>query len=656
MRVLFLPIIALLLWPTLAVADELNVLPDRLEDGPTKQMLTRYLHAQTESAFARRKARFAEINSIDDVRKYQQETRALLLEQLGPFPERTPLNATTVGKIEGDGYVMERVIFESQPRHYVTAILFLPTSSKPPYPGVVIPCGHSGSGKAAQQQIAIGLAKAGIAALSYDPIGQGERYQMLDDEGKPRFKPTDEHTLLGATSILVGRNTATYRIWDGMRAIDYLSQRKEIDPEKIGVTGCSGGGTLTSYLMALDERVACAAPSCYLTSFPRLLETIGPQDAEQNIYAQIALGIDHADYIHLRAPKPTLILASTRDFFDIEGTWDSFREAKQLYTGLGFAERVSLVETDAKHGYPRLQREAMVRWMSRWLLDKDEDIAEPEFETHSLENVQCTPRGQVMLLDDARSVMDLNVEFAESCVAQRENLWRQGNRDNALAKVREIAGIRELDALPVAKVRPAGKLERNGYAIEKIVIVPEDGIALPALLFRPEKETGKPYLYLHGLGKNSLAKSGGPLEKLALGGNTVLTVDLRGTGETGPDQESLLGANWKDIFISYLLGRSLLTMRSEDTLVCARYLSELTGGGKINLVAVGAAGPPAMHAAALEGDLFVSAEFTDSLTSWAEYLRTPEARGQMVNVVHGALQYYDLLDLTATLPQANVAE
>ena len=77
--------------------------------------------------------------------------------------------------------------------------------------------------------------------------------------------------------------------------------------------------------------------------------------------------MDHADYLIMRAPKPTLILASTHDFFDIDGTWTSFRQAKRFYTRLGFAERVNLVETDAKHGYPKLQREAMARWMRRFL-------------------------------------------------------------------------------------------------------------------------------------------------------------------------------------------------------------------------------------------------------------------------------------------------
>ncbi len=141
-------------------------------------------------------------------------------------------------------------------------------------------------GKAAEnhQRVSILFARSGIAALSYDPIGQGERYQAFAPDGqpltgggqvtrprsqqlenlpgKPTFGPVEEHTLMGIGSILVGRNTATYRIFDGMRCIDYLVSRPDIDADKIGCTGVSGGGTLTSYLMALDERIKCAASVC----------------------------------------------------------------------------------------------------------------------------------------------------------------------------------------------------------------------------------------------------------------------------------------------------------------------------------------------------------------------------------------------------------
>src|SRR6185295_6605484 len=145
--------------------------------------------------------------------------------------------------------------------------------------------------------------------------------------GKPVRRSTDEHTAVGIGSILVGRNTASYRVWDGMRAIDYLQSRKEVDPTKIGCTGISGGGTLTEYLMALDDRIFCAAPGCAPSHFARVIDKGGMGDAEQNIFGQIAWGLDHPDYSILRAPRPTLILAATQDFVDIHGTWDLFREA-----------------------------------------------------------------------------------------------------------------------------------------------------------------------------------------------------------------------------------------------------------------------------------------------------------------------------------------
>lgn len=624
-----------------------------------KRMVGRYLQGLTEKAFAARAAAYEKLKTPEQCQAYQHNMREQFIHHLGGFPQRTPLNAKVVGKLEGDGYRAEKVIYESQPQHYVTAVLFLPAGgeAKPPYPAVLVPCGHSRNGKAANQRVCILLAKFGIAAMSYDPIGQGERYQFLDAEGKPRFKPTTEHTALGAGCIPLGRGTATYRIWDGMRSIDYLVSRKDIDGEKIGVTGCSGGGTLTSYLMALDHRVQCAAPSCYLTSLPRLLATIGPQDAEQNIFGQIAIGLDHADYVMLRAPRPTLILASTHDFFDIDGSWDTFRQAKRFYTRLGFPERVNLVETDAKHGFPQLQREAMLRWMRRWMQGIDQHATEPEFATHSESDVQCSPRGQVMLIDGARSVVDLNVQLNEQLAAGRKKIWQPEIRRQALEEVGRIAGIRRLAHLPPAKSRAAGKVERDGYHIEKLVLEVEDGIVLPALLFVPQKPSGSRTLYVHGEGKHVDAQGGGAIEKLVKQGQLVLAVDVRGCGETGPGGAGMWGGNWNDIFISYLLGKSPLGMRAEDVLQSARFLaghSSKNRAGKVNLVAIGVAGPPALHAAALEQALFENVTLKESLRSWSDVVAHPDAPGQLGSVIHGALRVYDLPDLAAALPSEKV--
>ena len=225
--------------------------------------------------------------------------------------------------------------------------------------------------------------------------------------------------MIGVGALLVGRSTASYRVWDGIRSLDYLASRPEIDAGRLGCTGCSGGGTLTSYLMALDDRIAAAAPSCYITSLERLFATLGPQDAEQNITGQVAFGMEHADYLALRAPRPTLILASTHDFFDIQGTWTTFREAKQLYGLLGHPERVDIIEENTTHGYPKAHREAMVRWMRRWLLRKDDAPSEGDIAVAADAELQCTRTGQVLSEFHGKSVFDLNADRATELSRQR---------------------------------------------------------------------------------------------------------------------------------------------------------------------------------------------------------------------------------------------
>jgi dienelactone hydrolase len=508
------------------------------------------------------------------------------------------------------------------------------------------------------------LAKNGMASFCYDPIEQGERYQLLDEQGKPLVGGTTAHCLVGVGSTLLGRNTATFRVWDGMRAIDYLQSRAEIDPQRIGCTGNSGGGNLTSYLMALDERITCAAPSCYLCGFRRLCETIGPQDAEQNIHGQIAFGMDHADYILMRAPKPTLMCTATHDFFDIDGAWNCFRQAKRFYTRLGFSERVDLAEVDAQHGFSPELRVAAVRWMRRWLLEVDDAITEPEFPVASDEQLQCTPQGQVMLLDGARSTYDLNIELEERLANRRRVLWQQAGTQEALVKVRQVAGIRHLADLPKCECTTVASTEyQDQHQLHKLILRPEAGIALPALAFIPAKRSGEAYLYLHASGKQADARPGGPIEKLVEQGGLVLAVDLRGLGETAPKGSNnrgiakYVGSQWKELYLAYLLDMSYLAMRTEDILVSARFLATYGTSEKpnrVHLISIGRVGPPALHAAALEPDLFASVSLQKSLGSWASVVRTPMATNQFENVVHGALKTYDLPDLLATLPKENV--
>ncbi|MHC4401059.1 MAG: alpha/beta hydrolase family protein [Planctomycetota bacterium] len=647
-----------------AVAQDLSVLPAEIDGVASKDMMHAYLMRRVGEALDRRDAAYEDLETPEQLAAYQERLRRFFVDQLGGFPERTPLNPQVVAKLDRDGYRVEKVIYQSQPRHYVTATLYLP-EAEPPYPGVLVPCGHSNNGKGSEvyQLASILLARNGIAALCYDPIDQGERFQLLDENGKPKAGGTTAHCLVGVGSTLLGRNTATFRVWDGMRSIDYLAGRPEVDPKRIGCTGNSGGGTLTSYLMALDDRIACAAPSCYLTTLRRLCETIGPQDAEQNIHAQIAFGMDHPDYVIMRAPKPTLICAATQDFFNIGGTWENFRQAKRFYSRLGHAERVDLVETDMKHGFSAHLRVGMARWMRRWLLGVDDAVSEPESAVLSDAEIQCTPDGQVMLLDGARSVYDLNADLEEQLARSRKRLWQKTDRTEAMEKVRRITGIRKLDELPKLKCKKVDTLQRDGCRVDKLVLCPEPGVWLPAAAFVPNEPTGEATLYLHSEGTQADAGPGGPIEALVKKGHVVLAVDLRGLGETASKGSSKrgisyhVGPQWKDFYLAYLLDTSYLAMRTEDVMVCGRFLAEYPSASKpsrVHLVSVGRTGPAALHAAALEPGLFASVKLRKCLISWSNVVRTPMAVNQFENVVHGGLKVYDLPDLRASLPKGKL--
>ncbi len=360
--------------------------------------------------------------------------------------------------------------------------------------------------------------------------------------------------------------------------------------------------------------------------------------------------MDHADYLMMQAPMPILICAATEDFFDITGVWNSFRYAKRLYTRMEFAERIDLLENDAGHNYNKLQRQGIVRWMSRWLLDKDLPITEPEITLLSDEEVRCAPGGQVMNLDGARSTYDLNRDLEKKLAGRRKKQWANKDRAELLDEVRRIAGIRKLAELPEPKVTRFGTVERDGYQVSKMILMPEDGISLPALMFVPGTDAGQPaVLYIHEEGKNAVAA---PIEAMVKVGKRVLAVDLRGTGETQQGKQGQLsgaaGPDWKDVFTAYLLGRSYVGMRAEDLLVCARFLRKQHAGA-VELIAAGNVTIPALHAAALEPELFGSVKLTGLLSSWSNVIESGRSYNQQVNAVHGALTAYDLPDLAATL-------
>lgn len=359
-----------------------------------------------------RQAKIEAIKTPEQARAHQKQSRETILRLIGGLPDYNgPLNARVTGKMDGGDFTIERLAFESLPRFVVTANLYLPKSPGK-HPGIVFPLGHWEQGKPAAQHMAANFARKGFAVLAYDPIGQGERQQAYDKRINRSMigGSTEQHFMAGANAVLINESFARYRIWDAKRALDYLISRPEVDGDRIGATGCSGGGTVTTYISALDPRIKVSAPACYMNSF-RLVFTGPVGDSEQSPLNFIAEGLDETDYVELFAPKPWLIGSTTEDFFTPAGAKIVFEEAKRWYDLFGAEDKIKWVVGPGGHGTPQMLREEIYAWMMRWLKvegsPKEEPV--PLFPDHAL---WATPEGQVSGL--SREMAEVIRESMES--------------------------------------------------------------------------------------------------------------------------------------------------------------------------------------------------------------------------------------------------
>ncbi|HEX4951370.1 MAG TPA: acetylxylan esterase [Blastocatellia bacterium] len=607
-----------------------------------------------------REQRIARITTRAEITERQRYIRERFLQAIGGLPERTPLNPRVTGTLKRDGYRIEKVIFESLPKFYVTANLYVPETGRAPYPAILMPLGHEEGGKAheAWQRLAITFAKNGFVMLLFEPVGQGERVQLYDpDFGESKvIRSTDEHTLVGTQCLLLGHSFARHTIWDAMRALDYLVSRPEVDTTRIGCTGNSGGGTMTAYLSALDDRIQVAAPSCYLTNWRNLLETIGPQDAEQNLPPWLADGLDQPDFVLAFAPKPMLMLSAIRDFFPIAGARQTFREGKRLYSLLGAEEKFQMVEADDGHGYTLPRRLAAYRWMNRWLKGVDAPIAEPEIEIESEADLHCTEAGQVTMALGGETIFSLNRVEAERVKPKRGVLNSAADLQRLQQEIRTHAQRLTAYTKPSGKpvVRGFGTIARDGYQIEKLVITNEPSVTVPALLFVPGGAASKrrAVLYVHDNGKAAEAKAGAEIESLVRGGMIVLAIDLRGLGETREEADRIWNpfGTFDSAMTALLSGKTLVGLRAQDVVSVVDVLVARNDveGESLLVYGKGAAAVAVLHAAAADErikrvtleEMLVS---YDAVSVWKIHQQI------FSDIVPGALAAYDLPDLAMTL-------
>ena len=517
-----------------------------------------------QQQLAAREAAVASIHTVSDAESRKTEVREKILRLIGGLPDYAgPLNARVTGRIERPKYVIEKVVFESLPQVFVTANLYRPRAAGR-YPGVLMPLGHWEEGKPAVQQIAANLALKGFVALAYDPLGQGERQQAYDRrrENSLAGGSTDQHILAGAQSILAGESFARYRIWDAKRALDYLVSRPEVDAEKIGATGCSGGGTLTTYISALDARIKVAAPACYMNTFALLFS--GPTgDSEQNIPGFLASGLDIADYVELFAPKPWLMVSTVGDFFPIDGARRAYAEASRWYRVYGAQEKVRWFIGGGGHGTPLEAREAIYEWMIRWLKDGKGDAAEEPVDMATNFDLRATEAGQV----EGRDIFEVI----------RESFRRkqgEGNPQQMLAELRKWCQLPEAKGL---SVRVLDEKVTPDFRTQQIAIETEPGLELAATLYLPNTRGRKPAVLL---------VSGTPSQgaRMALRGRVALALEPRGLPLESPSGR-LIG-DWITNTRALLIGRSLAGMRAGDII---RGVDVLVARGDVNAASVRAA-------------------------------------------------------------------
>ena len=398
------------------------------------------------------------------------------------------------GTVEGDGFRIEKIIFESRPRHYVTANLYLPLNRPAGRTAAVLfLSGHHNTAKVVPeyQGVCQTLVRAGLIVLAQDPVGQGERLSYFEPgtQTNPVGIGTRDHDYAGAQGRFLGDTLARYMLHDAMRGIDYLISRPEVDAAKIGVTGNSGGGTQTSLVMLADPRVAAAAPATFIMNRETYQRTGQPQDAEQIWPGFTGAGFDHEDILLAMAPKPVCVLAVTSDFFPIEGTRRTVTRARRIWELSGRGTALELVEDESTHAYtPKLAR-AAARFFAQHLLGRKVDLTRFEPAVFPPEQLHSMKSGQVRAeFTDAEFVFDLTAARLKEVEAARATLPAADRRARAHDWLREQV-LRQREHTPLNPRRIDRGRTVGAFTVDVVFWYPEPYLAILGVLIRPRERS-----------------------------------------------------------------------------------------------------------------------------------------------------------------------
>ena len=631
------------------------------------RMMQEYVGAKVAEAEGRSIARLAALKTKGEAEAHVKLVRLLIADCFGPFPEKTSLKPRVTGVVERDAYKIETVIFESRPGFLVTANLYVPKGRKFPLPGVVGSCGHSVNGKAAEayQSFAQGLARQGYVVLIFDPIGQGERLQFLDDDHSKSEvgAGVGEHLLCGNQQFLVGENFGAWRCWDGMRSLDYLLTREEVDPKHVGLTGNSGGGTMTMWLCGVEPRWTMAAPSCAVTTFRRNFDNELPTDTEQMPPLALRHGLDHGDFLSAMAPKPVIILAAEKDFFDVRGSIETYERLRPLWRLLGAEQNLRLFIGPNEHGYTQPNREAMYGFFNEQTRIA-QGGTEPALAIEKDEVLWATPKGQVEPLG-SKTVMSCTTDTSKELAAKR------GELDVATVRQRVVALIPSRPAtapdaqiLRVINGRQYPTKSATSYSVETEPRVRAIATRLDNTprYSRPPQQPGRVILYVsHHSADVELREE--PLIRELLSAEPdveLYSLDVRGIGDSRPDTcgtNTYLTPYGSDYFYavhSLMLGHSMPAQRAFDVLRVIDWL-KAQGRTEIQLVACGWGTIPATLAAVVSDDV-KQITLKHALTSWSSVAEFERYKWPLSSFVPGVLKSFDLPDCYRALAAKNLKQ
>ncbi len=591
-----------------------------------------------------RNSRVAQIRSPRDWQSYRDNLRGRIQKSLGVFPEKTPLNSRITSTVESDGITVENILYESLPGYYVSASLFRKKElAGRKLPVIVFCSGHSPNGyrSGAYQTIMLNYAKKGFAVFAFDPVGQGERVQYRKADGKAAKGPTHDHSYSGSTAFLLGESPAKYFIWDGIRAIDYLETRPDIDTGRIGIAGRSGGGTQSSYIAAIDDRVTAAAPECYITTYEMLLKSSGPQDAEQVFLNGIANGIDIPDLLHMRAPKPTLVVTTTNDMFSIQGVQDLKEELSRLYRMNGKEGDFLVVEDNAGHASTKLNREACYRFFSKYL-NNPCNTSDEEIKPFPDEQLYASKEGDVFGIPGSKRLGEVIAASAGK------------SRDKAAISGEKLAGLLNYKPLEAKSSSIySGTVLAQGYSVDKYLVKAPGGYYLPTLVFRngpAAGNKGKVVLYLDDKGKSSdTTMILGLLKKYG----QVVCADLSGIGELREyynwHGDAFIDKTPLNLwFLALLTNQTLAQYRVGEIEALYRFIGAKTPAVPVSGLAAGTTTTDLLHWASINSGKLDNLTLVNPVLSLRSLVAAKEYKpAYLLGTPGSMLASYDLPDLYA---------